>query len=201
MGRNRKVDIKVKGKNKVAIAKARQAPLNVVKEAVRELANPKNLELDSDGNPYPEEIQAILAKPVYEIPRYKGDGVVQNRVTIINKRNILKMLVSTMGVLGTACTRLQIGRNTVTGWIKDDPEFAEIYDQVREFALDFAESSLFYLINQKDHLGVKFAATRYYLATKGKKRGYIESTHSIITDDQPIHIERTIVDPQEPITS
>lgn len=200
MARPRKVDVKQKAKGRVSVLKAVVAPTEAVKKAVRELANPKNLELDQDGNPYPEEIQVLLAKPVYEIPRYKGDRVIQTPSTITNKRNMLKMLVSTMGVVGTACTRLQISRHAVMTWLKDDPEFSEIYEQVKEFAIDFAESSLFYMINQKEHLGVKFAATRYYLATRGKKRGYIESTHSIITDDQPIHIERTIIDPESPLT-
>lgn len=195
MGRRKKVEVKTADGKRISLQKISKARAEDVKKAVLEISH---LEADEEGNPYPQEVQDILKKPSGEIPRYIGDKVIQAQKTIINKRNMLRMLLSTMGILGTACSRLQINYSTVQSWIRDDPEFAKIYEIVREYAIDFAESSLFYLINQKDNLPVKFAATRYYLATKGKKRGYIESTHSIVTDDQPIHIERTIIDPVEP---
>ncbi len=88
-----------------------------------------------------------------------------------NKKAMLDALVKTLGVVTTACEIAKIGRTQFYQWLKDDPDFKEAVEGIKDIALDFAESSLHKQIKEGST-----PATIFYLKTKGKHRGYIERT-------------------------
>lgn len=87
------------------------------------------------------------------------------------KKTAIDILKKSFGNVSKTCETLGINRTTFYQWKKDDPSFKEAVDNIGEFLLDFAESSLYALIKKKN-----IAATIFYLKTKGKARGYVERT-------------------------
>ena len=87
----------------------------------------------------------------------------------------LKALEDCSGNITAACMKSGIkSRNTVYQWMKN-PEFKEVVDAINEASIDYVESKLMSLIQQENPTAIIF-----YLKTKGKKRGYIESQENII---------------------
>lgn len=68
------------------------------------------------------------------------------------------------------CDALKINRTTFYNWYNEKDEFRQMIDDSDESMIDFTESKLFQAIND-DNL----TAIIFFLKTKGKKRGYIES--------------------------
>lgn len=89
--------------------------------------------------------------------------------TRIGKEAILKALRKTLGIVTPACEETGISRTTYYEWYKTDPEFRKNVDDLHEVELDFVESKLHSLINDKNP-----AAIIFHLKCQGKKRGYIE---------------------------
>ena len=88
-----------------------------------------------------------------------------------NKKHLLEALELSIGVVTTACKSARIGRTTHYRWLIEDKEYAAAVKEIEDVAIDFAESSLHKQI--KDGIP---SSTIFYLKTKGKKRGYIETT-------------------------
>lgn len=86
-----------------------------------------------------------------------------------NKKNVLKTLELSFGVVTTACKRAKVSRTQFYQWCKDDDEFKKQVDDIQEVTLDMVESQL-----HKQILDGNTTATIFYLKTKGKKRGYVE---------------------------
>jgi len=92
-----------------------------------------------------------------------------------NKKAMLEALERTLGVVTSAAKSIGVGRTQFYTWIKEDEEFEKEVRDIENIALDFAESQL--------HKQIKdggTAATIFYLKTKGKKRGYVERTETIV---------------------
>lgn len=87
----------------------------------------------------------------------------------ILKKEIIKALEKSLGIVTTACKNVNIARSTFYDWYNNDLEFKKNVDDIGEVGLDFAESKLFEQISDNNS-----TATIFYLKTKGKKRGYIE---------------------------
>lgn len=85
------------------------------------------------------------------------------------KREMLKALKNTLGVVSPACELVGISRNTHYTWMKTDENYKKEVDDLLDFQLDFVESKLFENINSGDT-----GSAIFYLKTKGKHRGYIE---------------------------
>ncbi len=119
----------------------------------------------------------------------------QKRTALAKERMILA-LEKSLGIVSNACAMAKIGRTAFYRWLKEDQEFAAKVEDINEIALDFVESSLFKLIkgavvpDDKIFVNAKgkktivknnrvyppdTQATTFYLATKGKQRGYIKS--------------------------
>tara|TARA_Y100001938_G_scaffold126577_1_gene178656 strand:- start:2276 stop:2647 length:372 start_codon:yes stop_codon:yes gene_type:complete len=99
-----------------------------------------------------------------------------NRTTLDKKELFLKALESNLGNITQACKSANIGRQTYYDWIDDDVEFDEQCRNVEESLLDLAEHRLLQKIDSSDTTSIIF-----FLKTKGKKRGYNESTQLEIT--------------------
>lgn len=79
-------------------------------------------------------------------------------------------LEKSLGVVAQACQTAGISRQTFYRWKEEDEEFRSEVGDISEIAIDFVESQLFKQI-QTGSTG----ATIFYLKTKGKKRGYVET--------------------------
>jgi hypothetical protein len=63
-----------------------------------------------------------------------------------------------------------VGRSTFYKWMDDDEEFRKQVQDIDNVVLDFVESKLHKQID-----GGNPTSTIFYLKTKGRKRGYIET--------------------------
>lgn len=85
------------------------------------------------------------------------------------KKNFLKELSASNGIVYVACQATGISRGTYYNWHKQDPAFQKAADDINEETLDKVESKFLTNINAGDTTAMIF-----YLKTKGKHRGYIE---------------------------
>jgi predicted DNA-binding transcriptional regulator AlpA len=85
------------------------------------------------------------------------------------KASLINALEKSMGVVTTACKNVGIHRSTFYEYYNNDEEFRKQVQDIGNVALDFAESKMFEQIQDGNASLIKF-----YLATKGKKRGYVE---------------------------
>lgn len=113
-------------------------------------------------------------------------------VTDSKKRDMLRALKLTLGIVSTASEKIHISRDTHYRWMKEDPAYKDAVKMVNDTAKDFAESKLFELMNgviARDNKGAPMtstdgttvykrppdvAAVIFYLKTKAKDRGFIE---------------------------
>ena len=86
------------------------------------------------------------------------------------KRAMIEALEKSLGVVSTAAKIVGIDRTTHYDWMNNDEEYRKEVDGISEIALDFAESQL-----HKQMQNGEVSSTIFYLKTKGKKRGYIET--------------------------
>jgi hypothetical protein len=93
-----------------------------------------------------------------------------------SKKALLEALEKSLGVVTTACKIVGVGRTTYYDWYNSDEDFKLKVDELKNVALDFAESQL-----HKQIADNSTAATIFYLKTKGKQRGYVESQDISIT--------------------
>jgi hypothetical protein len=87
------------------------------------------------------------------------------------KKKLLEALEQSLGIVTDACKMAELSRQSHYRWLKDDELYREAVEAIQDMALDFAESSLYQQIREKNT-----PATIFYLKTKGKHRGYIERT-------------------------
>jgi len=97
------------------------------------------------------------------------------------KQKVLDALVSTLGVVTTACRLAEVPRSRFYDWVQSDPDFAKSVKELEDVALDFAETSLFKQIHKGEA-----AATIFFLKTKGKRRGYVERQEITGADGAPV---------------
>jgi len=69
----------------------------------------------------------------------------------------------------------------------EDEKFKKAIDDEKEGLIDFAESKLFNLINEKNTVAIIF-----FLKTQGKHRGYIEQSDVGISGEIKLNVDRTI---------
>jgi hypothetical protein len=86
------------------------------------------------------------------------------------KKRILDALEKSLGVVTDACRIAKVHRDTFYRYKNEDPDFAAKVEEMSEVALDFAESALYKQIKE----GVP-SSTIFYLKTKGRRRGYVET--------------------------
>lgn len=91
------------------------------------------------------------------------------------KTDLIAALQKSMGVATQACEMVGCDRATYYEYLREDPAFAAAVADVKNIALDFAESKLFKNIESQDPASIFF-----FLKTQGKARGYIERTEQRI---------------------
>jgi len=105
------------------------------------------------------------------LPKKTGKNVitVKRDDTAGKKKALLLALEKSLGIVSTACSKVGISREMHYRWCKEDKEYAEKADSIRELAIDLGESKLFENIEAGRETSIIF-----FLKTIGKKRGYIE---------------------------
>jgi hypothetical protein len=85
------------------------------------------------------------------------------------KKSLISALEKTLGVVTSACKNVGVSRQTFYDYYNSDEAFKNEVDELKNVALDFAESQLHK--RMKDNSD---AAIIFYLKTQGRKRGYVE---------------------------
>tara|TARA_R110000744_G_scaffold361091_1_gene468754 strand:- start:902 stop:1258 length:357 start_codon:yes stop_codon:yes gene_type:complete len=106
----------------------------------------------------------------------------------ILKENLLKALEKALGVVTTACRKVECSRETFYKYCKDDIKFKEKVDDLSNVAIDFAESSLHKQIQEGSA-----SATIFYLKTKAKHRGYVERQEITGAEGMPTNFQIEII--------
>lgn len=96
------------------------------------------------------------------------------------KKDFLEALERSLGVVTTASKACNISRRTHYRWLEEDEEYAKSVKDIKDIALDFAESQLHKQIGEGNT-----TATIYFLKTQGKDRGYIEKQQIEVTEPKP----------------
>lgn len=98
------------------------------------------------------------------------------------------------GIQAAAARMLKCDRDTVARYIREHDVCRQAYEEANEVQLDIAEARLAEIVNSpgnKDH----FKALRFYLRTKGRRRGYVERQEVENVGTQPITL---IIEPVQP---
>nr|DAW30082.1 MAG TPA: putative terminase small subunit [Caudoviricetes sp.] len=83
------------------------------------------------------------------------------------KKDVLDAIDGSYGIVSTVAAKLHCNWHTADGYIKKWPETLQALTDEEESKLDFVEGKAIKKINEGDG-----AMIRFYLATKGKKRGF-----------------------------
>jgi len=93
----------------------------------------------------------------------------------ITKSKFKKAVDGTGGIMLSIAKNLGVSRTAVYDFCNKYPAMMDLRYQEEEKILDIAENGLFTKAKEKEMWAVK-----YLLATKGKRRGYIEKTEQVL---------------------
>lgn len=114
-----------------------------------------------------------------------------------SNNQIIDALQKTEGNIAAAARALGCSRVTIHNRLNKSEEVKQAYDSVNEANLDRAENELMELVKDKEHKD-HFQALKFYLRTKGKRRGFSDSLQLEHTGEiQFQKIERQIIDPED----
>ncbi|MBN1253980.1 MAG: hypothetical protein JXA50_01735 [Deltaproteobacteria bacterium] len=83
---------------------------------------------------------------------------------------VLEVWIKKGGVISEICKAVGINRSTYYDWVKNDLDFLEAVKEKNEELIDFAEAKLMQKLDEGN-----LTAIIFFLKTKGKSRGFIES--------------------------
>jgi hypothetical protein len=113
-------------------------------------------------------MKKILQKRPAKSSAITGEKSEQER-TAIAKAAMLTALRKTLGIVTPACESVGIARITHYDWMSNDPAYKKAVEEIKDIEIDFVESKLHSLINDKCP-----AAIIFHLKCQGKRRGYVE---------------------------
>lgn len=100
----------------------------------------------------------------------------ERKKTTHNKKLMIAAMKNTLGNVTSSVDLVGISRRTHYSWYNNDLSYREKIDEVIERDIDFVEAALRKRIQNGDTTAIIF-----YLKTKAKHRGYIETNHNIVT--------------------
>ena len=123
------------------------------------------------------------------------------RKRIVKEKELLAAIEGCRGIISTVAARLHVGWHTVERAINDSEKAREAMSDEEETTLDFVEGKAIQRINEGDG-----AMIRFYLATKGKKRGYtydekLETDESAEDNNINVICDGEDVEPVDPATA
>jgi len=92
------------------------------------------------------------------------------KANTVKKRVFIEKMKKTLGNVTASSEAAKINRCTYYEWLEKDPAFKAAIDAIEESCIDFAESALKKQIEDGNP-----TSTIFYLKTKGKRRGYVET--------------------------
>ena len=108
------------------------------------------------------------------------------------QKKFLEALDEVGGNITAACMKAGIkSRNTVYEWMKKE-DFKAAVDAINEASIDYVESKLMTAIQQDN-----ITAIIFYLKTKGKKRGYVETVENQMAENQFENLMRKLDEEEE----
>lgn len=99
----------------------------------------------------------------------------------MSKEEFLTLLEAAGGMVATACRKANISRVTYYNWRKDDAEFAERADDIKELQKDAAEALILKKMKDGDTSMLIF-----YAKTQMKDRGYVERREMVGKDGRDL---------------
>lgn len=121
---------------------------------------------------------ALLCQTWDENAEKRMEQLLQGQGKIVRQHLFCQALVRFNFNQSEACRRVGIPRKRLEQWLKEDPDFIEIMDQIFQAKKDFVESALMGLVGQGDTTAIIFANK-----TLNHDRGYgprtkVEHEHS-----------------------
>lgn len=104
------------------------------------------------------------------------NSTTQNK-TAASKEAFLTQLEQSFGLVATTCRKVGISRSTYYKWRKDDSQFADRADEVKELQKDAVEALILKKMKDGDT-----AMLIFYAKTQMKDRGYVERTEIVGKD-------------------
>jgi len=104
------------------------------------------------------------------------NSTTQNK-TAASKEAFLTQLEQAFGLVATTCRKVGISRSTYYKWRKDDSQFADKADEVKELQKDIVEALILKKMKDGDT-----AMLIFYAKTQMKDRGYVERTEIVGKD-------------------
>jgi len=112
--------------------------------------------------------------------------------THLDDKQIAEAILAGKGIVSEAARILDCHRTSLYDHIKANPELQAVLDEAREVTLDVAENHLMKLIESDN-----YNAIRFYLATIGKKRGFVESTEVITKNTEDSGMDLSLLTEEE----
>ena len=127
-------------------------------------------------------------------------GVKMGRKKSIKEKDLLAAIEDSNGFVTTIAARLHCSWHAADNAIKASPAAIQAIKDEEEKTLDFVEGKAITKINEGDG-----AMIRFYLATKGKKRGYtydekLEADESAEDNSINVICDGEDVEPVDPVT-
>jgi hypothetical protein len=104
-----------------------------------------------------------------------------------NKAKFLAALDEHLGIISYAATASGVSRRNVYLWLDADSEFLRSVREIEDKQLDFVERKLLENIKNNDSRCMIF-----YLATKGRRRGYSNRIEHVTPKDEPLQIKASL---------
>jgi hypothetical protein len=137
----------------------------------------------------------------------EDDEIIPNAPEVIRgtKDAMLFALERTRGIVSPACRHAGISRDTHYRWLREDEQYLENVEDMKNVAHDFVESKLLQLINGVAVMGSDGktiyqrppdnASVIFYLKTQCKHRGYIERADiGIIANEIVVEIDGVVME-------
>lgn len=96
-------------------------------------------------------------------------------------QDFIKAIPGSGGIISTIARRVGCEWHTAKTWIDKSPRVRQVYDDEIESIIDLAESILIKSIKDGDSQDAK-----WFLARKGKTRGYVERQEITGKDGRPV---------------
>lgn len=109
-----------------------------------------------------------------------------------DQKEFITVLRNSSCNVSVACAKKNISRQTYYNWKKNNSLFAQEVEHLEESLIDFAETKL--MENIRDG---KEASIFFFLKTRGKKRGYIETVENNVNVNPFEELMKSLPDVEE----
>jgi len=101
----------------------------------------------------------------------------------LTKTKVAKAILHSAGIISTIAQKCDVDWSTVNNFIKKSPDLQKLLQAEKEGILDLAETQLI----KELKLGSAWAL-KFYLATIGKKRGYVKRSEVTGEDGEKLEV-------------